>query len=132
MKKGRVPNITDYMAGALLANGPIWMWTMAMGYFSSTFLALPPVLVGGLSLIIYVAGGSLASYLVCERADGGLLLVALKLVAAEWAFSIMMMLTIIPEASLGQALLLLISFLMGGLLGAYISLRRRLRRPSGD
>lgn len=125
MKRGRAPEITDYMAGALLANGPIWMWNLAVGYFSGNFSTLPPVLVGGISLIIYVAGGSLASFLVCGRADEGLLPVALKLVGAEWAFSIMMMLSNIPEASLGQALLLLISLLIGGLMGAYLSLKRR-------
>ncbi len=129
MKAGRAPNITDYMAGALLANGPIWLWTMTIGHLSSIFSALPPSLLGGLSLIVYVAGGCLASYLVCGRAEEGLLLVALRLAAAEWAFSIMMMLSIIPEASLGQALLLLICFVVGGFIGAYLSLKRRLRRP---
>ncbi|MBS7637887.1 hypothetical protein KEJ49_03210 [Candidatus Bathyarchaeota archaeon] len=128
----RSPNITDYMAGALLANGPVWMWMMAIGYFSDLFSALPPALLGGLSLTIYLAGGSLASYLVCNRAERGLLLAALKLVAAEWAFYIMMMISTIPEPSLGQASPLLLCFIIGGLIGAYLSARRRLRRPSGD
>ncbi|MEM3069323.1 MAG: hypothetical protein QW638_00260 [Candidatus Bathyarchaeia archaeon] len=132
MGRGRGPTITDYMAGALLANGPIWMWRMAIGYFSDWFSALPSALLGGVSLIIYVAGGSLASYLVCNRAEKGPLLAALKLIAAEWAFYIMMMISTIPEPSLGQASLSLICFIVGGFLGAYLSTKRRLRRPSGD
>lgn len=127
MGKGRVPSITDYMAGALLANGPTWIWIIAMGYFSDIFSALPKVLIGGFSLIIYISGGSIASYLVCERADEGLLIVALKLVAAEWIFSIMMLSTL-TEASSGQAFLLLICFTIGGFIGAYLSMRKRLRR----
>ncbi len=132
MGRVRSPNITDYMAGALLANGPIWMWMMALGYFSDWFSALSPALIGGLSLIIYLAGGSLASYLVCNRAERGLLLAALKLVAAEWAFYLMMIISTTPEPSPGQASPPLICFILGGLIGAYLSTRRRLRRPSGD
>jgi hypothetical protein len=131
MKRGELP-ITDYMAGALLGNGPVWMWSMALAHVPSMFSALPPILVWGLSLMINIAGGCLASYVVCGRAEGETLPVALRLVAAEWAFSIMMLLSTASEPSIGQAVFLLICFTAGGLIGAYLSLWRRLRGRGKD
>lgn len=130
--KGRSPTLTDYMAGAFLGNGFIWMWTMTLSYLHIILFIVPPPILILLSFMIYVTGGAVASYLVCGRAEGGYLHVALKLIAAEWAFSLMMMLSIASEPSLGQALFLLTCFIIGGFIGAYLSTRRRLRRPSGD
>lgn len=119
----RVPNLTDYMAGAMVANGFVWMWAQALPHLSW----IPFTLLAEASYVIYLLGGIVASYLVCKRASSRQLIVGLKFAAIAWAFSIIMMLSIAAEPTVGLAVALLVCFAMGGVAGAYLALKSRLR-----
>lgn len=119
----KAPTLTDYLAGAMLANGFVWMWAQALPYLSW----LPLTLLSNISYIIFLSGGIVASYLVCKRASSRHLGVGLKVAAIEWIFSIILMLSITAEPTVELAITLLVCFAAGGVAGAYLALRSRLR-----
>ena len=119
------PTLFDYFAGALLANGISWMWISSLGYLSAAFSTS---VLAELSYVVYIAIGILASFLVCRRTSSRHISVALKLVAIEWIFSLVMIMSYLDQPTTGMALALLVCFLMGGIAGAYITLRSQLRR----
>lgn len=119
----RAPNLNDYLAGAILANGFVWIWAQALPHLSW----IPFTLLAEASYVIYLSGGIVASYLVCKRASSKQLTVGLKFAALAWAFSLILMLSITAEPTIGLAVVLLVCFAMGGVAGAYLALRSRLR-----
>lgn len=119
----KAPNLNDYLAGAMLANGFVWIWAQVLPYLSW----IPFALLAWVSYFIYLSGGIVASYLVCKRTTSGHLAVGLKVAAVAWAFSILLMLSFATEPTVGLAIALLICFAAGGVAGAYLTLRSRLR-----
>lgn len=119
------PTLTDYLAGAILANGFVWLWTLILYQFSDFFIGLPATFVADFSLIIYLSGGTLASYLVCRRSASRSVVTGLKLSVAAWLFSLVMAPSIV-DLSAGLVLSLLMCFLAGGVVGSYLALRRKL------
>ena len=119
----KAPTLTDYLAGAMLANGFVWIWAQALPYLSG----IPLTLLALASYIIYLSGGIVASYLVCKRASSRHLSVGLKFAVVTWAFSIVLMLSIATEPTVGLAIALLVCFAAGGVAGAYLALRSTLR-----
>ena len=119
----KAPTLTDYLAGAMLANGFVWIWAQALPYLSG----IPLTLLALASYIIYVSGGIVASYLVGKRASSRHLAVGLKFAVVTWAFSIVLMLSIATEPTVGLAIALLVCFAAGGVAGAYLALRSTLR-----
>jgi len=124
----RQPNLNDYLAGGLLSNGLVWMWIIALGYLANLSPTLSPAILADLSYVMYLVAGGLASYLVCKRAYSRHIVVAFRLVAIEWVFTVMLMLSMAAEPSIGMAVALLICFTMSGIAGAYLALRSQLRR----
>ena len=119
----KTPNLNDYLAGAILANGVVWMWAQALPYLKR----VPVTLLAEASYIIYLAGGIGSSYLVCKRTSSKHLFVGIKLAALTWVFSILLMLTIAAEPTSGLAIALFVIFMGGGVAGAYLALRSSLR-----
>ena len=117
------PSLNDYMAGAMLANGFVWIWAQVLPHLSW----VPYTLLAAASYVIYLAGGIVVSYLVCKRTSSRHLFVGLKLAAVTWIFSIFVMLTIATEPTIGLAIALLVIFAAGGVAGAYLALRSALR-----
>ena len=120
----RKPTLTDYMAGAMLANGFVWISRQALPYFAW----VPTNLLADALYVIYLSGGILASYLVCRKASSKHLLVGLKVGAVTWIFSIFFLLSLTFENILGFTFVLLIIYAAGGIAGAYLALRTTLRR----
>ncbi len=126
--KARTPSTTDYMAGAMLANGIVWIWQQALDNLSTIFSKVPIGLLVNASFLIYLAGGVVSSYLVCSRTTSGHLLVGLKLSALAWVISLFFVFTSPAEPTPGFVLALLACFVAGGVAGAYLALKRMLRR----
>jgi hypothetical protein len=122
------PRVTDYVAGAILANGFVWMWLEGLNNLSAIFSKVPVGLLADVSFVIYLSGGILSSYLVCKRTSTGHLFVGLKLAALAWIISLFFMLSAAAEPTIGLALTLLACFAAGGIAGAYLALRSTLRR----
>lgn len=126
--KNRTPSVTDYMAGAMLANGVVWIWLQALDNLSTMFSKVPIGLLADASFLIYLAGGVASSYLVCTRTTSGHLLVGLKFSALAWVISLFFVFTSPAEPTMGFVLSLLACFVAGGVSGAYLALQRMLRR----
>jgi len=84
-----------------------------------------------LSYVVFVAGGAVASYIVCRRAGSNHLFVGLKVVGLAWIFSAVFM-PATSEASIDLALVMLVCFVIGGLSGAYFARRTSLRGRSAQ
>lgn len=119
----RTPNLYDYLAGAILANGFVWIWAQTLPHLKG----IPVTLLAVISYIIYLAGIIITSYLVCKRTSSKHLFVGIKLAALTWVFSIFLMLSIAANPTYGLAVALLIIFMGGGVAGAYLALRSTLR-----
>ncbi len=128
----RNPNLTDYMAGAMLANGFVWIWSMILTYFPDPISRIPIVILAVTAYVIYISGSAVSSYLVCKRTSSNHLMVGLKLAGLAWLFSLIMMLSSTTGPTLGSAVMLLICYLAGGLAGAYMALRSELRPRKAD
>lgn len=117
------PNLTDYLAGAMLANGFVWIWAQALPQLSW----IPQTLLAEASYIIYLTGGIVASYMVCKRTSSRHLFVGIKFAAITWVFAVILMLSISTEPTIGLAIAFLVIFAAGGVAGAYLALRSSLR-----
>lgn len=120
----RKPTLTDYMAGAMLANGFVWISRQALPRFAW----VSPTILADALYVIYLSGGIVSSYLVCKKTTSKHLFVGLKVGAAAWALSIFFLLSSTLENILGIAFVLLVIYAAGGVAGAYLALRTRLRR----
>jgi hypothetical protein len=126
--KPRQPNINDYIAGAMLANGIVWVWMQALPFFIESVDQSIVAAVAELSWIVFIFGGYISSRQVCKRADDKHLLVGIKLAAVSWIMGIFIMLTLAPMPDTGLTVALLICFVAGGVLGGYMTVRDRLKR----
>lgn len=128
----RNPTLTDYMAGTMLANGFVWIWSMILSYFPDLISRIPIVILAVTAYAIYISGSAVSSYLVCKRTSSNHLMIGLKLAGLAWLFSLIMMLSSTTGPTLGSAVMLLVCYLAGGLAGAYIALRSELRPRRAD
>jgi len=127
-KGPREPNNTDYLAGAMLANGIIWIWMQALPLFIKSTDHLIVAAIAEFSWVVFIFGGYISSRQVCKRADEKHLLVGLKLAAVSWVMGIFIMFTLAPMPDVRLMAALLICFAAGGVLGGYMTVRARLRR----
>lgn len=127
-KGPREPNNTDYLAGAMLANGIIWIWMQALSLIGEDVFIVPKGLLTDLSFLIYIFGGYYAASQVCKRADTQHLIVGLKTAGYASVMAMVIMLTMISQLNIGIVLSISISLLAGGVLGGYMHIRKRLQR----
>lgn len=125
------PDLSDFIAGAMLANGIVWIWLQGLSALRGFFSRVPVGLLADISFVIYLLSGMVASYQVCRKASSNHLVVGVKFALVAWALSIFIMLSMVTEPSMGMATVLLVCFAGGGVVGAYLSLRSRLRRQQG-
>lgn len=126
--KPKQPNINDYVAGAMLANGVVWVWMQALPLFIKSTDHLIVAAIAEFSWVVFIFGGYISSRQVCKRADEKHLLVGLKLAAVSWVMGIFIMFTLAPMPDVRLMAALLICFAAGGVLGGYMTVRVRLRR----
>lgn len=117
----------DYLAGAILANGVIWIGLVIMGSLAGFFPSVPTSIFSDVSYAMYVAVAIVVSYLVCRRSSSKHLAVGLRLAALEWMFSIIFTLSAVGQLSLILVLTFFLCFLLGAIIGAYMALRSKLR-----
>jgi hypothetical protein len=121
----RKPTLTDYMAGGMLTNGVVWVWSMFLTYVLRVQTSQTSIVVLLISYLVYLGGSVAASYLVCQRTTSNHIMVALKTSAAGWIFTLFFMFSYV-EVSLGTVVILLVTFGVGGFIGAYLALKKRL------
>lgn len=121
------PSLNDYLAGAILSNGFIWIWNLMMGHIPLLYKA-PVVLLANVSYLIYIAAGFTSSYLVCLRAEREHLIVGLKTTLLAWILSILFMFSLPQNPNWSFPIALLICLTMGSIAGAYLALKRRMNK----
>jgi hypothetical protein len=128
---GRNPNPTDYLAGAMLANGIIWIWNQALGNITF-FSQFSKGIQADLTYVIWLLAAIVSSMQVCKRASYGHLLVGLKFAGLAWVLSLIIMLSIAADPSFTLAFSMLMIFIAGGIAGAYFTAKSRatLFKPS--
>lgn len=128
-EKKRKPTLNDYLAGAVLANGLVWIWLRLLGSIgeitSNPYLGVLSLL----TLVICILSGTLASYQVCKRAQAEQLIVGIKVAGLSWIFSPFIIFPMIQESFVNVAITILVCFSLGGVAGAYLAIKARLRRP---
>jgi putative membrane protein (TIGR04086 family) len=122
------PTRTDYMAGAMLANGIIWVWMQALSLFRAQASKIPTSLLADISYIIYILGGYFAAQQVSNRADSQHLKVGVKTALYSFAMTIFIMLTMSSEPSFTLLTSIMLCLFAGGILGGYMHIRKRLQR----
>ncbi|MFB0558762.1 MAG: hypothetical protein ACETVY_06570 [Candidatus Bathyarchaeia archaeon] len=127
-EKQRKPTLNDYLAGAVLTNGLVWIWLRLLGSLggitSNAYLGILSLS----TLVICLLSSTLASYQVCRRAQAEQLLVGMKAAGLAWLFSPFIIFPIIQGAFVNVAIILLVCFSLGGVAGAYLATKARLRR----
>lgn len=118
------PSFNDYLAGAMLANGIIWIWLQLIQIFGSqmseyTFFT-------DLSFIVFIFAGYIAAFQVGKRVDTEHLTVGLKTAGYSLIMSLIIMYTSWPAASNRLALTLMLCLVFGGVIGGYMNIRRRI------
>ena len=116
----------------MLANGIVWTWLQGLSAMRGFFSKVPVGILADISFVIYLLSGIVASYQVCKKASSNHLVVGVKFALFAWGLSLLIMMSMVTEPSVGMATTLLVCFAGGGIAGAYLSLRSRLRRPRGQ
>jgi hypothetical protein len=124
-KKPREPTGNDYMAGAILANGIIWLWMQSLSMFSGFTNRIHPSILADFTAVTIVVAGFISSQQVAKRSERNQLIVALRSALYSWAGSLIMMITA-PNASITFALILLVCLMVGGILASYMLIRVRI------
>jgi len=118
----KTPNILDYLTAGIIANTFKILWDLAINFY--------PVL-DYISFIIYIIGGGLVTYLVCNKASRDFTLVSVKASVASWATTMFFyQINILEIQGLTFALILLISYTVGGYIGAYLYQKEKFKTNS--
>jgi len=118
------PSFYDYLAGAMLANGIIWVWLQLIQIFGSRLSKYS--FMADLSFIVFIYAGYIAAFQVGKRVDTEHLTVGLKTAGYSLIMSLIMMYTSWPAASSRLAMTLMLCLVFGGVIGGYMNIRRRI------
>jgi hypothetical protein len=121
------PTSNDFMAGALLANGIIWLWMLSLNLFRDLLSRYNPVILVDLTALTFGVAGFISSQQVAKRSDKNQLIVSLRSALYSWAGSLIMMITgNITTPTISLALTILICLLAGAVAGSYMLIRIRI------
>ena len=124
VEEDQSPSGTEYGMAAILSYASVyfmsWLITKNTDANWITLLAYP----------VYYIGALYPAYLLSSRAGYAHLMVGIKSAFYGWLFSGISLWILTGTASFIFLLLLLISFLLGGFSGAYIALKRQIRKEA--
>jgi hypothetical protein len=118
----------DFMAGAMLANGIVFVWMQALSVFRGFASQLPPRFLVDVSYIIYLLAGYISSRQVIKRAKRDYLKAGLKTAAYSTIMGLLILSSMNNEQTVGLAITLGICYFAGSILGSYIETKDRLKR----
>ncbi len=125
-KTPREPTNNDFMAGALLANGIIWLWMQSLNLFNWYTSRISPAILVDFTYVTFIVAGFISSQQVAKRSERNQLIVALRSALYSWAGSLFMMLTMPGGLSIKFALIILVCLLAGAVLGSYMLIKSRI------
>lgn len=119
---------SDFMAGAMMANGIVFVWMQALSVFRQTVSQLPSRFLVDISFIIYILAGYVASRQVTRRAKREQLKAGLKTAGYSSVMGLLIISTMSSEPGMGLAVTLTICYFAGSILGSYMETKARLNR----
>lgn len=122
----REPTSNDFMAGALLANGIIWLWMQSLTMFNEFMSRINPTILADFTYVTIIIAGFISSQQVAKRSDTNQLIVALRSALYSWAGSLLMMLSMAGGPTYSFALIILVCLLIGAVVGTYMLIRTRI------
>lgn len=117
----------DFMAGAMMANGIVFVWMQALSVFRQYVSQLPPRVLVDASYVIYILAGYLASRQVTKRAKGKYLKAGLKTAGYSTIMGLLIISTMNSEPGIGFAVILGVCYFAGSILGSYMETKARLK-----
>lgn len=121
----RKPILLDYLAGGVLTSGLVWGWLQLIN-------SIPNQIVYYIHAPILAVMSSISSYIVCIKTSKDHLNVGVRTALSSWLFSVLFFLIFAFEFDLNFLLILLVSYMVGGLGGAYIALKEANQRLKMD
>ena len=121
MKMGGVkrPRIEDYVAGAILGSSIAWMWLLGLSLFNPDLVSAT-----ALTFIVYMGDSALVTCLVAGRASHGHVMIGLKMGVAIWILNMLLLFLSLGTSGISRGVLLFLgSFLLGGVIGGFLSRR---------
>ena len=118
----------DFMAGAMMANGIVFVWMQALSVFRQYTSQIPPRVLVDASYIIYIFAGYIASRQVTKRAKRKHLKAGLKTAAYSTIMGLLILSTMNSEQTLKLAITLGVCYFAGGILGSYMETKARLKK----
>jgi hypothetical protein len=117
MSRRGKPTIYDYMAASMLSIFTVWFWAETVETFPRLFHEAPLTLLTASSLLFYILGGAVSSFLVLDRVDSldvtvGIRVGFISSLASAIYFSLF------AQPDLNFIMALIFSFIIGGYLGA--------------
>ncbi len=122
----------DFMAGAMMANGIVFVWMQALSVFRQYASQIPPRFLVDVSYVIYVLAGYLASRQVTRRAKREHLKAGLKTAGYSTIMGLLIISTLNSETGIGFAVILGVCYFAGSILGSYMELKARLNRTGAE
>ena len=120
------PTSNDYMAGALLANGIIWLWMQSLTMFSGFLSRIPPAILVDFTYVTFIIAGFISSQQIAKRSDKNQLIVSLRSALYSWAGSLLMMLSMSGSPTFSFALIVFVCLMIGAVVGSYMLIRSRI------
>lgn len=124
----KLPANNDFMAGAMLANGIVFVWMQILSIFRQTASQVPPRILVDLSYMIYIFAGYFASRQVVKRTEKEHLKVGLKTAGYSTIMGLLIIYTMANEPTMGLAVTLGVCYVAGSIIGSYMEIRARLQR----
>ena len=118
----------DFMAGAMLANGIVFVWMQALSIYRQTATQIPSRVLVDLSYLIYVFAGYISARQVTKRSKKEHLKAGLKTAGYSSIMGLLIISTMTSESGMGLAITLAVCYFAGSILGSYMELKARLNR----
>jgi len=118
----------DFMAGAMMANGIVFVWMQALSVFRQYVSQIPSRFLVDVSFIIYLLAGYSSSRQVIKRAKREHLKAGLKTAAYSTIMGLLILSSMNREQPVSTAIAMGICYFAGGILGSYVATKDRLKR----
>jgi len=125
------PSLYDYLAASMITIAIVWLWGQAAIHIPQFFESMPTILITAASYGFYTIGGAAASYLVLYKTGNRRAYTGLK-VGAFCSVASALYYTIYTGFQPNLIVAILISFMLGGYLGARTLIKRAMRKTGAS
>jgi hypothetical protein len=123
----KTPSENDFMAGAMLANGIVFVWMQLLSIFRQTASEFPQGVLVDISYLIYIFAGYISTRQVVKRTGKEHLKIGFKTAGYSSIMGLLIIFTLTKEPTMNFAIILAVCYFAGSILASYLELRARIR-----